>query len=282
MKTKIKYRTTSIVIGILSLVSFALGIGSFFLFASLGEGKKEEAIYSLSALGTLLFLFLFLILGILFIIFTILKKKDMKKYEAENKTLVLNKEAESEAPIDDSSALYIYFDDKRMKLITLMKGRYLSSPLSFYILLICMIGSYFLLFIPFKTKLNGVTDWVCIGILIALFTYLFFFIYFIIPISAVNNAKKCKVSSTVYVFEDKIVIKNASEKSGSTNSVQVVENSVIPFDKMTKAKKDTNAFYFNYLDGKGKLACLIITYEGIENCPISFLDKMMNEINHRK
>ncbi len=286
MKNKIKYRTASIVLGILSLVSFGLGIGSFFVFCTLGEGRQEEAIYSVSAFGTLFFLFLFLILGILFVIFSILKKKSMKKYEKENGYTMIEEEKElmksEDAPLsEEHQALYAYSDDKTTNFTSLFKGTYYSSPVSFYVLMSCMIASYFLILVPLKTSLSGTTDWVCVSLIIVLFTYLFFFVFFILPLCTIHNAKKIKKLSSVYVYEDKIVIVNKAEKEESTQATNVTTSIVIFYDKMKKGRKDKSSYYFTYLNEKGRPSCLILSYREIEGFPISFFDDKLNALNHR-
>lgn len=276
-KNKIKYRTTSIVFGILSLVSFVLGIGLFFFFSTLGEDRKEEAIYSVSALGTLLFFFLFFVFAILFVIFSILKKINARKMEKENKLPVM----EEEKIPEDQEALYTYTDDRCMKLWHYFKGIYYASPVAFYTLLFCMIASYFLLLVPIKTRQNGAMGWACAILVILLFTYLFFFVFLIQPLCSIHATKKAKVTSMSKVYEDKLVVVNQAGTSGSSTQTRVTVNIIVEFEKISKIRKDKSAFYFNFINEKGRPACLVVTYEGVEGFPMSFFDEKMKQIANR-
>ncbi len=276
-KNKIRYRTPSIVFGILTLVSFALGIAFFFLFSSLGEERKEETIYSLSALGTLFFLLLFFIFAILFVIFSILKKTQIKKMEKEIKLPVIEEEKSAE----EKQPLYTFSDDKCIRFFPYFKGIYFASPVSFYVLLFCMIGSYFLLLVPLKTSLNGAAGWACAILVILLFTYLFFFLFFVHPLCSIHATKKAKIISVSRVYEDRLVIMNQTVTGIVSSTTQVKVNMVIEFDKLIKVRKDRTAFYFNYINEKGQPTCLVLTYEGVEGFPMSFFDGKMKEIRKR-
>ena len=52
-----KYKKTWIVIAFMSLAFFILTLVCFFKFSTLIDSQKEEPIYALTALGTLLFVF---------------------------------------------------------------------------------------------------------------------------------------------------------------------------------------------------------------------------------
>lgn len=279
-QNKIKYRTTSIVLGILTLVSFALAIGSFVLFGTLGESRKEETIYTISAFGFLLFAFLFVILGILFVIFSILKMKNQKKISASNPLPI--PEVQNTNTLDEGTPLYTYSDDRCVKPWPYIKGVYYSSPVSFYVFLLCMVLSYFLLFVPIKTSMNSALDWACVVLIITMFTYLFFFIYLILPLITIHNAKKNKIKSMNYVYEDKIVVVNTAGTSSASTQTQVTTNMVVVFDKVSKARKDKSAYYFNFLNDKGRAVCLVVSYEGVVGFPTQFYDQKMKEINNRK
>lgn len=280
----LKYKKAWIVIAFISLAFFILSVVCFFKFSTLIDSQKEEPIYTLTALGTLLFAFLFLVSIVLLIIFLTLylvKAKQISK--AERKEVKQNSVLKSDSNISkDINALYQFCDKKQIPFSSLLKGNYYSAILVFYTLLILFPLSFSLLLIPLKTFMNDVIMWVFCILIIFLFGFGLIFMFLINPLLIYLNGKKNILKSNIYIYEDRIRYVNEIAKNNISNNAILSFDASVYFSTIIKAKKDKNCYYFIYLNEKKAKVCLILFYKDINNVPVDFLDKKMIEINNQK
>ena len=279
-----KYKKAWIVIAFMSLAFFILTLVCFFKFSTLIDSQKEEPIYALTALGTLLFVFLFLVTIVLLIIFlTLYLVKAKQISNAERKEVKQNSTHKSDSNnLKDISALYQFCDDKQLPFSSLLKGYYYSGTLIFYTLLILFPLSFCLLLIPLKTFMNDVVTWICCILIIILFGFGLIFIFLINPLLIYLNSKKNILTSNIYIYEDRIRYVNEIAKNNISNNAILSFDASVYFSTIIKAKKDKNCYYFIYLNVKKTRVCLTLCYKDINNVPIDFLDKKMIEINNQK
>lgn len=277
-----KYKKKTLITGILSLITFILTIVCFFKFSTLNDSQKDEAIYSLTALGTLLFAFLFFICIILFIIFSILKIikiKEQTKIQLDN--LKTHKD-NNEETIKDENVLYQYLDDKPTSFSSYLKGNYYSGIFIFYTLLILFPLSFCLILIPLKTGFNDILMWIACILIISVLGLGLLFIFLLNPLLIYLNSKKNTLKSNIYIYEDKIRYINEMNQNNVSNNATITLDISVNFSNIIKAKKDKNSYYFIYNNEKNNKVCLILFYKDVKGVPFEFLDKKSQEINNKK
>lgn len=205
----------------------------------------------------------------------------MKKMMKETNQLE-KLEMESEEIVDKKEPLYHYSDSEIISLGSYMKGTYYSSVSLFYVFLSLALLSYLLLYLPLNTSKNTLGDWIPVIVVIICFNLLFLLVFVFVPLNSYLTAKKNRISAEISLYDDRIRIQNSSEHKELSPNAKVTVDFEISYRRMIKARKDKSYYYFNYLNEKGKNACLVITYKGLEKNIADFYRNKMIEINNVK
>lgn len=280
MKNKNKYRRESNVFGILTAVFFVVMVVFYCVFSKVDVEEKKE-LATVIAIVVVCSFALFLCFSVLFIVFNILRSSYMKKVLKETNQFE-KLEMESEEIVEKKEPLYHYSYSKKISLGSYMKGTYYSSVSLFYVFLSLALLSYFLLYLPLNTSKNTLEDWIPVIVVIVCFNFLFLLVFVFTPLNSYLTAKKNKISTEISLYDDRIRIQSSSDKKELSLNAKVTVDFKISYRRMIKARKDKSCFYFNYLNEKGKNACLLITHKGLEKDIVDFYQNKMIEINNVK